>query len=536
VGAEPNLQPLTESITSEERDLLVEQLVAEIAEEKLENTRQNLDEVRVRCRTFEGFVKEAWPILEPTTPLRWSWHLTAMCQHLEAISRGTMTPWLIINVPPGSSKSTLVSVLWQAWEWGPFGKPSMRYVSTSFELDNVKRDTRKTRDLVFSDWYQMLWPDVVKKRAGELSFANTATGSREGVAFKSVTGKRGDRVVIDDPHSLEGAESELQRNNTVRLFLEGGLNRSNDALTSAMVVVMQRLHEDDLTGALLARDLGFVHLCIPMEFEPARRCQTPIGWQDPRTYDGELMDPVRFPKAAVERQQKAGEYSWAGQYQQRPAPREGGMFKVEHLLENKVKAAPGGGKVVSGWDFAASKRKTSPYTVRGRMRRVGGDFYIEHIARRRTNPTELSSMVGEVVADDGYSVLHSLPQDPGQAGKVQKFAFAEQLAGYNFKITPETGDKVTRAEPFAAMVGAGRVWLVDGPWVGELVEELRNFPSGSYKDQVDALSRAFGELVGLGGMEDDELPGPELVEEESGDSGPSVPENDDPWGLDDGLD
>jgi predicted phage terminase large subunit-like protein len=526
---------------------LKRQLIDDLEHEDNERTRQHADAIRARCETFAGFVKEAWHVIEPGTPLRWNWHLDAMCAHLEAVSRKRISPWGIINVPPGSSKSTIVSVLWQAWEWGALGMRHLRYVSTSFEEENVKRDTRKCRDLIRSEWFRTLWPEVEMTRAGELSFANSDTGSREGVPFGSLTGKRGDRVVIDDPHSLKGSESETERNNTVRLFLEGGLNRTNDALTSAMIVVMQRLHENDLTGALLARNLGFWHLMIPMEFEPERRCSTPLvveggkNWIDPRSYLGELMDPGRFPQMAVDRQKEGGDYAWAGQYQQRPAPRGGGMFKVpEDWAVDRanggrvVSAAPHGGQIVAGWDFAGSKRKTSPYTVRAKMTRVGGDFYIMHVARRRTDPTELDQMTTDVVRDDGYNTFQSMPQDPGQAGKSQKWSLAEKLAGYEFEITPETGAKETRAEPFAAMWGAGRVFLVRGDWNAEYIDELRSFPAGSYKDQVDASSRAFGKLVGA-----DTLPpinaAPQLVGE--GDYSSSryadrdYPETDLPWGA-----
>lgn len=492
------------------------QILREKHEADIQRTRDNAEAIRERCQTFAGFVREAWPTIEPGTPLRWNWHLDAMCAHLEAISRGTLSPWLIINVPPGSSKSTIVSVLWQAWEWGPLGRRHLRYVSTSFEEENVKRDTRKCRDLIKSDWYRELWPEVALTRAGETSFANGDTGSREGVAFASITGKRGDRVVIDDPHSLKGAESETERNSTIRLFMEGGLNRTNDAMTSAMVIVMQRLHENDLTGALLAADLGFVHLMIPMEFEVARRCSTPLivdgtnergekvkrNWTDPRTYEGQLMDPVRFPREAVDRQQKAGVYAWAGQYQQRPAPRDGGLFKVP---EDWAKPASEGGmlvdiappgETVSGWDFAGSKGKKSPYSVRVKLRRArDGSVYVLHVARKRTTPGELETMVEETAAEDGIGVLQDMPQDPGQAGKAQKWRLAELLEGFVFRITPETGDKETRALPLAAQVEAGKLFLVRGDWNAAYIEELRNFPTGTYKDQVDASSRAYAGLV-----------------------------------------
>lgn len=528
--------PLLTDLSAADLRALKHQLIREIDDEELERTRQHADEIRGRCLSFAGFVKEAWHVIEPGTPLKWNWHLDAMCQHLEAVSYGRLSPWGIINVPPGSSKSTIVSVLWQAWEWGPLGKRHLRFVSTSFEEGNVTRDTRKTRDLIRSDWYQMLWPEVCLLRAGETSFANTDTGSREGVAFASITGKRGDRVVIDDPHSLKGAESETERNNTIRLFLEGGLNRSNDAMTSAMIIVMQRLHENDLTGALLARQLGFWHLMIPMEFEPARRCTTSLGWSDPRTFDGELMDPGRFPKDAADRQKQAGEYAWNGQYQQRPAPRKGGLFKISDDWRKfradggmVVASCPPGGRTVSGWDFAGSKRKRSPYSVRVKMTRVGGEFFIRHVERRRTDPTELDQMVVDTVAEDGLSTFQSLPQDPGQAGKAQKWTLAERLAGFEFEITPETGDKETRAEPFAAQWGAGKVFLVYGPWMDEYIEELRSFPSGNYKDQVDASSRAFGRLVGA----DTSVPpnpAPILIDVEDSASGYQGAEIENPWG------
>lgn len=485
---------------------------AERARRERERVERDADLIRARCKSFSGFVKEAWPVLEPSNPLKWSWHLDAMCDHLQAITEGRLTPWLIINVPPGSSKSMIVSVMWQAWEWGPCGKPSSRFLTTSFELENVKRDTRKTRNLIQSDWFRTLWPEVFDdsgqlERAGEISFANKHTGTREGVPFASITGKRGDRVVIDDPHSLDGAESDTERNKATRRFVEGGLNRLNDQTTSAIVVVMQRLHESDLTGVLLSHNIGFVHLMIPMEFEPERRCTTPLivdgldergakvkkNWTDPRSYEGELMDPVRMPASAIEKLKGVSDYSWAGQYQQRPAPREGGLFKVEKL--EIVTHVPLGGTLVRGWDLAGSKRKTSPYTVAVKMKRVRGIVYVIDVKRKRTSPHELEEMIETTGADDGLAVLQDLPQDPGQAGKAQKMRIAEILSGLNFSVTPETGDKEARAGPFASQVEAEAVRLVKGDWNAAYIEELRNFPSGTYKDQVDASSRGYAAIM-----------------------------------------
>ena len=481
--------------------------IAELGREaEAADVASNAEAIRADCKTFAGFVRKAWHVIEPGTPLKWNWHLDAMCDHLEAITWGRMTPWLIINVPPGSSKSTIVSVLWQAWEWGPCGLRHLRYVSTSFEEGNVTRDTRKCRDLIRSEWYQALWPDVgALTRAGETSFANRDTGSREGVAFGSITGKRGDRVIIDDPHSLKGAESEAERNNATRLFLEGGLNRSNDAQTSAMVIVMQRLHQDDLTGVLLARKLGFVHLMIPMEFEPARRFRTPLDWTDPRSYDGELMDPVRMPREAIDRQKKAGDYSWNGQYQQRPAPREGGLFKVERI--ERIAASPGGGKAARGWDLAGTTRKTSAFTAGVKLRvATSSRVIIEDVKRDRLGPYEVKLLVRNTATDDGIEVKQSIPQDPGQAGVAQRQDMGAFLEGHNYRFSPETGDKQTRALPIASAIEAGLVDMVIADWNAEFIEELRGFPTASYKDQVDALSRAYSELVAARQTENNAAP------------------------------
>lgn len=453
--------------------------------------KRDADQIRARCSSLSGFLREAWHVIEPSTELKWSWHLSAICDHLEAITRGQLHPRLIINVPPGSSKSTIVSIMWQAWQWGPMGLAGQRILSTSYEQGNVTRDTRKTRDLIQSEWYQALWP-LPLKRAGETSFENFARGTREGVAFAAVTGKRGDALIIDDPHSLDGAESEVEREKSVRRFIEGGQNRVNDQEKSAIVIVMQRLHEADLTGSLLARELGYIHLNIPMEYEPERRCVTPM-WQDPRTFDGELMDPVRMPPRAVELLKKDNDYSWAGQYQQRPAPREGGMFKVDNLV--KVDSVPAGARWVRGWDLAASLERHAAFTVGALLAYVDGVIYIADVERLKLKTGPLEREIYRICHADGGSVKQSLPQDPGQAGKSQKTTLAVGLAGLDFVITPETGKKEDRAIPFAAMVNNGQVCIVKGKWNDALLNEMRNFPGSTFKDQIDALSRAFAQVA-----------------------------------------
>ena len=465
------------------------------AEIERERVRRDAEAIRTRCSTLAGFVREAWPILEPNAKLIWNWHLDAICDHLEAISDGRITR-LLINVPPGSSKSLICSVMWPAWEWAS-GRPSLRYLTTAFNDVPVKRDTRKCRDLILSEWYQSLWPEIRLTRTGETSFANSATGTREGVAFGSLTSQRGDRLIIDDPHSVETAESTAERQTTTRRFREGALNRLNDQERSAIVVVMQRLHEDDVSGTILKMGMGFVHLCLPMEFEPERACRTSIGFADPRSADGDLLDPIRFPREAVESLAKGmGSYAYAGQYQQRPTPREGGLFKKAWFDGKIISAAPVGTRWVRHWDLAATKSATAARTAGVKLGKApDGSFIVGHVEKTQAEGNEVRKLIKATAELDGHGVRISLPQDPGQAGKVQARDMIAMLAGFNAHAEPETGDKVTRAAPFAAQCEAGNVFLVRGDWNESYLDELCLFPSGSFKDQVDASSGAFGQLA-----------------------------------------
>lgn len=478
--------------------MLAEKRRREIERER-EFTRKNADAIRARCETLSGFVREAWHVLEPNAVYRHNWHIDAVCQHLEAITDGRINR-LLINEPPGFMKSLLVSVFWQAWEWGPKGLRSLRYLTTAFNDGPVKRDTRKTRDLILSEWYQSLWPEVNLTRTAELSFANSDTGTREGVAFGSLTSQRGDRLIIDDPHSVDTAESGTERNNTTRRFREGALNRLNDQERSAIVVIMQRLHEDDVSGTILKLGMGYTHLMLPLEFEPERACRTSIGFNDPRTVDGDLLDPVRMPRETVDKLKRdTTAYTMAGQYQQRPAPREGGIFK-RHWFEI-VNAAPATARRVRGWDLAASKAKVGSsasgpaYTAGVLLSELNGVYYIEHAARERGSPAEVDKLIKSTADRDGHGVTISIPQDPGQAAKGQVLAFAKLLTGFNVRFSVETGDKESRALPVSAQAEVGNVKIVKGPWNDAFIEELCTFPSGTFKDQVDALSRAFSELL-----------------------------------------
>ncbi|PSJ60758.1 phage terminase large subunit [Pseudaminobacter soli (ex Li et al. 2025)] len=467
------------------------------AEAERERIAKDAERIRARCQSsLAAFVREAWHVLEPGSDYVHGWHIDAICTHLEAITEGRINR-LLINVPPGTMKSLIVSVFWPAWEWGPRGLSWMRYLTTSYSENYVKRDSRRMRDLVSSEWYRSLWPEVALVRSGEASFANSATGFREGVPFASLTGGRGHRVLIDDPHSTETAESPAERQRTTRIFRESVPSRLVDPKTSAIVVIMQRLHEDDVSGQCIKLGLGYEHLMLPMEFEPERRCRTVIGFTDPRTYETELLFPERFPREVVDRDKKPmGSYAVAGQFQQRPVPREGGLFKREWFEGKFISVAPAGTKWVRHWDLAATAKATAARTAGVKLGRTpDGRFIVGHVVKTQAEGNEVRKVIKATAEADGKDVEISLPQDPGQAGKVQAKDFVAMLAGFVVKAEPETGDKVTRAEPFSAQCEAGNVFIVLGDWNADYIDELCLFPGGSFKDQVDASSGAFGRLL-----------------------------------------
>lgn len=458
--------------------------------------------MRTRCETLAGFVREAWPILHATMPYVHGWHIDLICAHLEAITFGKflakgLDNRLLVNVPPGTMKSLLLTVFWPAWEWGPGGLPANQFVTTSFRLDNCKRDSRRMRRLIESDWFQSLWPLQLTKTS-EQYLENEAGGFRETIPFGSLTGKRADRILIDDPHSVDSADSETDRNKAIRDFRESVTSRLNDPIRSAIVLIMQRLHANDLSGVSIDLKLGYTHIRLPMEYEADNPCITPFG-RDPRRIEGELLFPERSPREVIERDRRAmTAYAVAGQWQQRPTPRDGGLFK-RHWFEGRiVAAAPAGTIWVRHWDLAASKRKTAARTAGVKLGRApDGRFIVGHVVATREEGNEVRKLIKATAELDGKDVEISLPQDPGQGGKTQAQDYVALLAGFVVHARPERGDgdKYQRAEPFAAQCEAGNVSLVRGEWNEGYLDEICAFPSGALKDQVDATSGAFARLI-----------------------------------------
>jgi len=478
------------------------------------------------------FMRFGWQALEPGVEFVTGPAIEAMARHLEAVTRGDIKR-LLINVPPGFTKSMMVNVFWPAWEWAR-GLDHYRYISASYEKGLATRDLVRCRDLVQSEWFQAHWPIEFKDDENQKTkYENTRTGWRMASSVgSSLVGYRGDRIIIDDPHSPKTAESIAEREEALRWFSETVPTRLNKLRDSAIVVIMQRLHEQDIAG-LIIRELGddYVHLCLPMEYEADNCCYSVVPndtvavrmrrtkdeadplpkWvpdskdgklvfrQDWRTEDGDLLWPERFPGPEVEQLKAAfrsvgGSYAEAAQLQQRPVPRGGGMMQRDDF--HIVDSAPECIAVVRGWDLAASKK--GDFTVGVKLGLTADDQIVTlDRVRIRGTPGEVRKLMRTTAEQDGHEVVQSIPQDPGQAGKAQVAALAADLHGYDCRFSLESGQKEDRARPYAAQCEAGNVQLVRASWNDNYLAEMCLFPGALFDDQVDATSRAYHEILKL---------------------------------------
>jgi predicted phage terminase large subunit-like protein len=451
-------------------------------------------------RSLSYFIKRAWHVIEPAQPYVPGKPIDAIAEHLEAITSKQINR-LYIACPPGCMKSLMVSVFFGAWEWGPLEMASNRYVCASHSLPLAIRDSVRARRLITSDWYQALWGHHVKltnDQNDKIKYETTATGFRQSCAFTGLTGARGDRVLLDDPMSVDDAASEAKRANITQTFLEAVPTRLNNPIDSAIALIAQRLHDKDLIGVAEAKNLGYEGLVLPMEFERDRCCVTSIGFKDWRTEEGELLFPERFPRHVVDRDKiPLGSFGVASQFQQRPVPREGGMF--QRAWFEIVNDAPVGIQWVRGWDLAATvatQGRDPAYTAGVKIGLApNGVWYIGHVARGQLSAGKVENLIVNTASQDGYGTEVSLPQDPGQAGKAQISYLVSKLAGYKVHWSTESGSKEKRAEPVASQAEAGNIKIISGPWNEAFLNEVELFPNGSHVDQVDGMSRAFSRLV-----------------------------------------
>lgn len=458
-------------------------------------------------RSLAQFVRQAWPIIEPTTPLIWNWHLDVICDHVQALLEGRLAKRnLIINVPPGSMKSTIVSVCAPAWQW--LHNSGWRGLFASGNEAVALRDSMKCRDILDSDWYRRLFrPDwgFSKDQNAKGHYRNTAAGFRKAIsAGARITGDRADGIFVDDPNDAQEAFSKAARGQVITWWDSAAANRLTDMSRGTRCIIQQRLHEEDLTGHVLATEPNaWEHLVIREEYElPTEKdpgpAPTSLGWTDPRTTEGELFFPARFPEEVLAGERlRLGSSGYAGQHQQRPAAKEGEIFKRGFVQWYDPKQPlPAFTRKVMSWDTAFKTKQENDKCaglVGGEAER--GIYLLDHVAERMTYPA-LKEKAKAWAAAHRPSALLIEDKASGQS-LIQELQQDTSLPVVPVQVDT---DKVARAWAAVPTWEAKRIWLpLDTPWVDGFLEELYAFPKAAHDDQVDAFTQLVNYLVQGGG-------------------------------------
>jgi predicted phage terminase large subunit-like protein len=505
------------------------------------------------CQQSLGhFVPAAWRHAGEPKGYQSNWHIDLLCDHLMAVARREIKgpgP-LIFSMPPRHMKSRAINVFFPGWVWaqdpdpnheghglyvrpGTLSGPGVKFAHLSYvqKLSNEHSDA--CRRLVSSDWYQARWGRQCRLDRDQIElFSNLAGGERRAMSFTGLTGFGADIIVVDDAHDIKTIDSEVARAAVLRTWDEVLQTRLSDPKTGIFVVMMQRGHERDLIGHILAKEFNGMHVCLPAEHErnhPYVFLKAKPGWEVPRKsdssngadggpkigepwydfrQDGDPLWVSRFPKHVL-RERTAGmtSHAVAGQFQQRPTAREGGLFKRAWfanpmpIADRDAFIASRRLQCVRSWDWAWTEPehgKEPDYSV-GVL--LGSDrestvCYILDLVRGRFSPAQLEQLVVTTAMRDGYETSIRIPEDPG-AGKFVSNYMAKKLVGFRTVIEREAGmgNKAVRAAPFAAHCENRFVVIAQADWNKAFVEELCAFPNGANDDQVDAAAAAFRAAV-----------------------------------------
>ena len=452
-----------------------------------------ISRARIQKEGLPEFVRQAWHLVEPATPLSWNWHLDVVCAHVEALERGDFDK-LVVNVPPGTMKSTLMSVLYPAWVW-TFA-PYLRFMFASHKEALALRDSVRRLMVTSSDWYQARWPLKFRVEA-KTEFVNEHLGHMAALGAGGSTGFRGDRLVLDDPNDATEMESEVQRDTKLAWIDQQWSNRGNDGYRD--LVIQQRTHEADVTGHLLKQG-GFVHLKIPMRYAGEKIIGR--GAEDKRTREGELLWPEVHSEARVrDLEIRLGPYGTAGQLQQSPVPRGGGIFK-EAWLSNRWRPDGRGGVLLGtrarpltdGTTFivvdpAVSLKTTADYSAIGVFFWDSLDLVLLDLIRARMEAPEINPAIKRLIRTWAASVVFYEPV-AFQLSLVQ-YGLREGIPAREIPREYVDRDKVSRAMAATPLMADGRFWLPEqAHWMPEYLHEMLTFPNGEHDDVVDCSTYA----------------------------------------------
>jgi predicted phage terminase large subunit-like protein len=446
-------------------------------------------------RSFGHYFRKSWQILEPGKPFLRNWHHDLIAEYLEACFLRQIKR-LIINIPPRYTNSLLVTVAFPTWVWAH--NPTERFLFASYAQNLSTFHSKKRRDVLESSWYQRRWGSVFQMSSDQnvkTEFANDKKGHMIATSMHGhATGKGGSFLVFDDPHDAEKAMSDVARTSDIEAFDQKFVTRLDDAESGVMIVVMQRLHEDDLTGHLLAQS-GWEHVCLPAIAEDATRIIFPMSGKWYERKAGEVLHEARHDSAKLHALKVSmGTHKFVGQYQQSPSPQEGGIFKKQYWQRyNHVPKKFD--EVLDSWDMSFKDINTADYVVGTVWGRIGAQCYLLHMTRQRMGlleslravkhhrdrfPLLTKTLIEDKANGTGVielikkKITGVIPFDPGSKSKEERAYMVEHLLEARNVFVPVQEIATFDVELF--------------------IDECAKFPNGRHDDIVDSTTQALIKL------------------------------------------
>ena len=451
--------------------------------------------------SFYEFFKAAWIVVEPAVPLSTNWHHKYICDTLQEeceriIRQEPKTKDIIINVPFRSTKSLIVTVMFPVWAW--IKSPKLRFITSSYSATLSIELATKSRDIIFSDWFKKRWEDVfhIKKDQNlKERYENNHIGMRRATSVGgTVTGQGGDFLIVDDPLSPQMANSATERDNANEWYRTTFYSRLNQADIGVRIIIMQRVHEDDLSGFLLDREtrLNYKHICIPAtntdgnikpkSLEKFYNKNTGLFWED------------RFSQKVLDDYKNAlGTYGYAGQLQQTPTPLDSGMIHRDWFRIDRFRKDEAIVNFIIDPAYTANQ-KNDPSALLAYTYTENKWQIVDCVNVRKEFP-ELVKFIPEWVQKNGYTNKSRIYVEPKASGKSIVQTLVRET-GLNVKEDkPPTKDKVARVSDISASLESGRVSLLNGKWNEEFLDQLTKFPAAKHDDMVDCLVMAVNKEI-----------------------------------------
>jgi predicted phage terminase large subunit-like protein len=448
-------------------------------------------------RSLYYFLKTFWSVIIKEDPV-FNWHIGELCGELQTVGESVIRRDekmydLIINVPPGSTKSTVATVMFPAWLWA--NDPTMRIISNSYSSDLSEDHASKSRDVVMSEKYQLLFPDVRIRRdsSGKSKYDTTLGGERRATSTGGgITGKHAHVIINDDPQDPRQAESESYRRQAIERTKTLS-SRKVDKRNTPMITIMQRLHEDDVTGYLLKRKGEMIrHICLPAELSDRVNPEALKA-----KYVNGLLDPVRLSREVIaEAHVDLGSRGYAGQYGQNPVADGGNIIKagwfgkipLSHFLSIRGHT-PVHFFIDTGYDEKKASDNDPSGIIAACM--IQGRMYISGGQKVYKEFPDLCRFIVEYARNNGYDGQSTIRIEP-KANGVSIIQQMRRHTKLNITRTPApTDSKIVRLTSVTAKIECGRAVLVEGVWNDEFIDEVCGFPAKSHDEYVDLLCYAI---------------------------------------------